>query len=250
MTDEVQAAEPGKYLSVAGLEEFRSRVRPAERRELSDAQKLWRDATQAAAELNGLGLQPTLDLISQKLRGRWARKTLIELLATEKWVTAMETRGIPWNAETDTLTPLQQSFLAFYYDTATTATHGQKLRQAKVSAEQFRGWMRQPVFAREMERLRQNVLKDGLHIATQRLVEKADAGDIQAIDRVMAFNGEDFRTLSGEDVAALLGLIFQVLDEEKVDPRVAMRIAAVTRGTTSGAQATMSPTTMMLPEAK
>lgn len=249
MTD-VQSAEPGKYLNVAASDSFRSRIKPAVRRELTDEQKLWRDAVQAAVDLNALSLRPDLDLISQRLRGRWAKRTLIELLGTDKWARAMEVRGIPFNAEVDTLTPLQTSFLMLYFDTATVATHGQKLRAAGVTGPQFQGWMRQPVFAKQMERLRQEVLKDGLHIATQRLVEKADRGDIQAIDRVMSFNGEDFRTLTGEDVSALLGIVFQVLDEDKVPAQTLAKIRARISGSPSGLQATMMPNTLTLtPEA-
>lgn len=241
-----------EYVSVAGADEFRSRLGPKARREMTPAQKLWRDATQAAEELNGLGLAPTLELIKNKLRSRWSVQSLTELLATEKWAEAMERRGILWNAETGTLSPKQISFLAMFFDTSKQVSHTQILRAAGVSGDQFRNWMRQPVFAAQMEQFRQQMLKDGLSIATQRLVEKADKGDIQAIDRVMAFNGSDFRTLTGEDVAALLGLVYQILDEERVPVAVTRRIAAAVMGSPSGVAATMAAQTsapLPLPEA-
>lgn len=242
-------AEP-EYVPVAGAEEFRSRVQPGKRRQMTPAQRLWQDATQAAEELNTLGLSPNLELIKQRLRQRWSVQSLTELLATEKWATAMERRGIAWDVEAGTLSPKQISFLTMFFDTSKQASHAQILRAAGVSGDQFRGWLRQPVFAAAMEKFRQQVLADGLHIATQRLVEKADRGDIQAIDRVMAFNGADFRTLTGEDVAALLGLVYQILDEEKVPVAVTKRIAAAVMGSASGVAATMaSQTTLTLPEA-
>lgn len=238
-----------EYVSVAGADEFRSRLSPRARRELSPAQKLWRDATQAAVELNAQGFAPTLELIKNKLRQRWSVQSLTELLGTEKWAQAMEARGVPWNAETGTLSPKQISFLAMFFDTSKQVSHAQILRAAGVTGDQFRGWMRQPVFAAQMEQFRQQMLADGLSIATQRLVEKADKGDIQAIDRVMAFNGADFRTLTGEDVAALLGLVYQILDEEKVPVSVTRRIAAAVMGSPSGVAATMTAqTTLTLPE--
>lgn len=241
MSDELDILHPGRVVNVAGNAAFTSRLKPRARVTLTPEQKLWADATQAAVELNAIGVAPTIDNLAGRLRGKWARKSLLELLATEKWANAMVRRGVPWNAETDTLTPLQQSFLQLYFDTATPATHSMKLRQANVTSQMFTGWLRQPVFAREMERMRQLVLKDGLHLATQRLVELADGGDLKAIDRVMAFNGEDFRTLTGEDVNALLSVVFEVLDEERVDSAIMTKLSLRIKALHGGPGATMTP---------
>lgn len=241
MTDELDIHQPGRVVNVAGNAAFTSRLKPRARLQLSTEQKLWADATQAAVELNSLGIAPSLDNLAGRLRGKWSRKSLLELLGTEKWGYAMARRGVPWNAEADTLTPLQQSFLQLYFDTATPATHAMKLRQANVSSQMLQGWLRQPVFAREMERMRQLVLKDGLHLATQRLVDLADAGDLKAIDRVMAFNGDDFRTLTGEDVNALLSVVFEVLDEEKVDSAIMTKLSLRIKALHGGSGATMTP---------
>lgn len=230
-------------LPASALDVFQVRVTPARRAgALSDAQRLFADATQAATEIHALGVAVNLESIHRKLGARWARKTLTGLLATPKWALAMESRGVPWDTDRDVLTPLQQSFLALYFDTATPATHAQKLRQAGVSSEQLRGWMRQQVFAAEMNRLRQAVLADGLAIATQRLVDKADAGDLAAIDRVMAFNGEDFRTLTGEDLNAVLMAVLEVLDDEHVPPAVQAKIGAAVARVTGRPGATMAAT--------
>jgi hypothetical protein len=243
MADEL--SEPGRQVQVLGSAAFTSKLSVSKRRARTVEQRLWADATQAATELHGFGVQPTLETISTKLRGRWSRRSLGELLATDKWLAAMERRGIPWDTDRDTLTPLQQSFLTLYFDVTTPATHGAKLSQAGITAEQFRNWMRLPVFAAEMERLRRTVLQDGLTVATQRLVELADGGDLKAIDRVMAFNGEDFRTLTGEDVAALLATIFTVLDEEGVDDRVLTRLSRAVSTVPGMARATMAPTSQV-----
>lgn len=243
MTDELDIHQPGRMVNVAGNDAFRSRLTPRARLKLSPEQRLWADATQAAQDLNGLGVAPTLDSIAAKLRGKWARKSLMELLATDKWAAAMARRGVPWDTDASVLTPLQMSFLQLYFDTTTQATHGMKLRQAGVTSQQFQGWLRQPVFAREMDRMRQLVLKDGLHIATQRLVELADKGDLKAIDRVMAFNGEDFRTLTGEDIQAVLFAIYDILDEDRVAPETMKRISRKVQEITGRAGATMAQAT-------
>lgn len=249
MTDELPALESSaRLVNVAGNEVFKSRISVKQSRVLTVEQKLWRDCIQAATELHFAGYPANLDSIHARLRGRWAKKSVTELLQTEKWEGAMQRRGVPWNAERDTLTPLQQSFLTLYFDTSVRATHSQKLRQAGVSAEQFRGWMRTPVFAREMEKLRQAILQDGFHLATQRLIDLADAGDLHAIDRVMAFNGDDFRTLTGEDVAGVLAAVFEVLDEAKIDPKVMTAIAARVSGTRAGVAAMLSANTVVVPE--
>jgi hypothetical protein len=237
---ELDVTKPGRVVNVAGNEAFRSRIKPRARTLLTPEQKLWADAVQAATDLHALGVQPNVDTIARKLQGRWSRKSLNELLATEKWEGAMERRGIAWT-DAEVLTPLQQSFLQFYFDTSTPATHQMKLRQANVTGPMFQGWMRQPVFAREMERLRQVVLKDGFALATQRLVELADAGDLKAIDRVMAFNGDDFRTLTGEDVSAILLAVYEILDEDRVPTGTMNRIAQKVQLITGRAGATMAP---------
>ena len=147
-----------------------------------------------------------------------------EIFATPAFAAALEERGIPLSPHPG-LSPEQMACLLIYMDMTVPMSHAQKIRAAKVTEAQFRGWMRQPEFASRMNQLGGDTLVDAIPIAKQRLAQLVDSGNLPALTLLFEMTGVHDRRKETFDVNGLLMQIFSILDEEVPDVAILERIA-------------------------
>ena len=161
----------------------------------------------------------TLNMLNPEL----AMRPLRELVATEKFMAALDARGIA-PSSTSGLSPHQLAAIAIYLDTSVPMTQAQKLKVAGVTPAQWAGWMRQAAFAERMSVLSEEKLQALTPLALQRLGEQVDAGNLLALKFQMEVTGRHDPRMPGVDVSMLLMQIFAILDDEVSDARVLKRI--------------------------
>ena len=147
-----------------------------------------------------------------------------EVFATPAFAAALEERGIPLSPHPG-LSPEQMACLLIYMDMTVPMTHAQKIRAAKVTEAQFRGWMRQPEFANRMSQLAGDTLVDAIPVAKQRLAQLVDAGNLAAMTLMFEMTGVHDRRKETFDVNGMLMQVFSILDEEVTDVTTLQRIA-------------------------
>lgn len=120
------------------------------------------------------------------------------------------------------LSPEQVTAIAIYMDMSAGRTHDQKLRQAGVTATQWKRWMLQPAFAKEITAAGFDALQASIPVAHQRIAEGVDKGDEKFINLALRLTGND--PDQKFDVMRVLMGVFEIIDEEIQDARVMGRI--------------------------
>lgn len=186
-----------------------------------------------------------LVITAANLHGQDSRITLAraaEVVASGRFADACEARGIPLSTRYG-LTPEQSAAVAIYMDTSVTMSHAQKLRAAGVSEQKWRGWMRQQAFSDAMARTAENIISDSAPLAFMRIHDVLDKGAnrdaLKAAELVLEITGRHDRRQQSLDVGAILTAVFQILDEEGVDPAILASAGARIRTLTAG---TITPT--------
>lgn len=146
------------------------------------------------------------------------------ILATPLFADAMAERGIPLR-ESPGLSPEQMVALVIYMDMTVSLSHTQKLKAARVTEGQWRGWQRQPEFAARLAELGDENLRNMMPVAKQRIAQRIDAGDLSAITIGMEVTGTHDRRRESVDINQVLQQLFNILDEEVSDRDVLGRIA-------------------------
>lgn len=163
------------------------RVRPSPIPEGVD-KKTFRDALATVDILYRRdGVFPTVDE-SHHFWDKIQKKTFSKIYAMPEFKAALSLRGIEMEP-TNGLTPEQSMAilaLANWSDRASTET---KLKRLGVSMQRYHAWMRQPLFAQTLAHRAEQNLGDSVQIALNRLVEKADAGDMRAIEKTLEISG-------------------------------------------------------------
>lgn len=147
------------------------------------------------------------------------------VLATERFAQAMDEQGIRLY-ESPLLEADQMAALAIYMDMSVPLTHAQKLKAAGVSPARWNGWMRQREFARRINELAADVMRDSVPVAKQRIAQLVDSGNLPAITLALEMEGIHDRRKETVDVQAILRELFSILDEEVADIAVLDRIAS------------------------
>jgi hypothetical protein len=194
----------------------------------TQAQYLWERLLRASERAVAAGFPVNRDSIRAHLLSKAITDDQIaQALASPGFVAALQARGLRMEPNAE-LTIRQRQVLAIYFDAAVTATHAQRLRLAGVSSSTWDGWLRNdPAFRLKVAEITDEVLERGRVISRQRLVELADAGNVKAIDRLLAMSNDfDWRQVENSNLEAVLGAVFEVLDEHQVDSRVMSALTA------------------------
>lgn len=204
---------------LAGMSEFErlaianaDRFAVAPRKKPSLEERFFAQVVFALQQLRDAGISPTPQSI-HGMNPDLPVKQLGELMQTERFALACEELGISLS-DTPGLEPAQVAALAIYLDTSVSATHSQRLRAAGVTSAQWKGWMRQPVFASFLQNAAGQAVFDAIPAAQQRIAEAAGAGERWAIELLLEMTGIHDRRGDGVDARALLERVFTVLDEE------------------------------------
>ena len=102
-----------------------------------------------------------------------------------------------------------------------------KLKKHKISWVTFQGWIKNPKFLRSLELSAEQALGASKAFSIIQLVQQSAAGQMNAIDRVLAMTGRwDPNNRKQVDAQRMVSIILQVLDEEITDPELKDRIGA------------------------
>lgn len=189
---------------------------------VSAAERFFSRAVFAAEQAARQGFTISADTMNM-LNPELPLRQLRELAVTDKFLTALDARGIA-TASTTGLEPHQLAAIAIYLDTTVAMTQAQKLKAAGVTPAQWAGWMRQAAFADRISVLSEEQMAALTPLALQRLGENVDAGKLDAIKFQLEITGRHDPRMPGVDVSLLLQQIFAILDEEIPDARVLRRI--------------------------
>lgn len=133
------------------------------------------------------GYVPTVDEVA-KSWDRIPKKTYSKAYATPELSAALAIRGIDLNP-TNGISPEQAMAIQILSDPTDHRTLNTKLRQLGVSMPKYQNWMRQPLFAELLSKRSEDNLVDAIPIAMNRLIGKADSGDMRAIEKVLEISG-------------------------------------------------------------
>lgn len=133
------------------------------------------------------GYVPSVDEVS-KSWDRIPKKTYSKAFATDELKVALELRGISLDP-TNGISPEQSMAIQLLSDPTDHRALNTKLRQIGVSMPKYQNWMRQPLFAELLAQRSEQNLGDAVPIAMNRLVGKADSGDLRAIEKVLEISG-------------------------------------------------------------
>jgi hypothetical protein len=148
------------------------------------------------------------------------------VLATSKLRRALEDRGIPLG-QVGGLTGVQANFLRIYFDPDIKADSAKRLRIAGVTRAQLDGWLRSEAFNKEYTRIANQLLRDTMPVARQRVAMGIEAGKLDYIKFGMELTGEyDPRGGPTVDVMAFGRAMLDVIAQEVGDQEVIRRIGA------------------------
>lgn len=133
------------------------------------------------------GYVPTVDEVA-KSWDRIPKKTYSKAYATPELSAALAIRGIDLSPNSG-ISPEQAMAIQILSDPTDHRTLNTKLRQLGVSMPKYQNWMRQPLFAELLSKRSEDNLKDAIPTAMNRLIGKADSGDMRAIEKVLEISG-------------------------------------------------------------
>jgi len=226
-------------------------VTRAERTNTSLAARMFNTVLYQVIQFDRQGIAVTAETIRREIGGGRSMtvRDVAAILASSKMQEALLERGIELESTTG-LSPEQLYALSIYLDMTVPMNHSQKLRAAGVTDARWRGWMRQPAFAKELADLSEETLRASQPVALQRVAEAVDAGARWAIELSLEMTGRHDRRKETLDVRALLMGIFSVLDDEITDVAVLQRISDKIKQQMGAAQAPVlqiSPATVAEP---
>jgi hypothetical protein len=152
-----------------------------------------------------------------------------KIMNTTEFHLEMDRRGCRWTDNKRllyALTPQQQMAVNILTNPTDRRTLEKKLSGIGISYSTYTAWMRQPGFARAVETISEQMLHDNIGNIHTRLVNKADAGDMQAIKLYYGLTG---RYSEGQqqmlDFTRAVGLILEVLTRHVHDRDTLQRIS-------------------------
>lgn len=111
------------------------------------------------------------------------------LMTTPELREALQYRGVPWSDDSG-LSIEQQHALLKLADPTDRRSLRVRLRELGVPYPTYQSWMKQPLFRAHLNARTKSLYEDYLPEVRMALVEKAAAGDMQAVNTVLAITGE------------------------------------------------------------
>lgn len=143
-------------------------------------------AYQAAFKVHGR--QPTL----KQVHGQWPRvtqKVMGEVIGSDEFVDALKILGIEIDRHGG-LTDEQNLVIAALSDPYDKRSIAARLKAVGVPMGRYLNWQRNPLFAAALEYNSSGAYMEALPALRNRLIEKAESGDMRAIELIFAKTGE------------------------------------------------------------
>ena len=136
---------------------------------------------------------------------------------------ALSIRGIEMSTGSG-LTQEQLYAITILQDFTDRRTTKAKLEQVGISMAKYRAWMRNPVFAKAMTDQAEHNLGDSVHMALNRLLGNAEAGDQRALEKVLEISGRwDPQQREVQNARTVVLTMMEVLQEELGDDKERLR---------------------------
>lgn len=196
-------------------------------------ERLFARCMYAAEMVHRMGLPVTADTLHQE-NNEIPLRTWRELLASRRVQDALEERGIPLVSHNG-LTPEQLAAAAIVLDPSSSMTQAQRFRAAGITAQKWRSWMRQPLFAAYVGNTSEDILRDAVPLFRQKVVEQADKGERWAVELGLEMTGAHDRRNHGVNLEDVLRLVFMSLDDAGVSVELMQRISEKIKARLGGA---------------
>lgn len=151
---------------------------------------------------------------------------LTELLATPKFRTALEARGIP--AETPVGITAEQAYaLSVMTDQSMSLDPFQRLKKLGITWAQWQGWLKQPMFSRIYGKAAEDTLKNSVPAALTALANRAQAGNNDAIKYLLAITGYYDPSAKGQtaEYERVISAMIDAVEKHVEDPEALKKIS-------------------------
>lgn len=167
------------------------------------------------------GVAPTLEAV----KGVWDFPAgfVEKMLLAPELAQALAIRGIVLDAKTS-LTYEQLSAITLLSDPTDRRTTDTKMRSMGVSMAKYRAWMKNPLFSGALHQQAEDNLGDAIPIALNRLVANVEAGDGQAINKILEITGRWNPQQQEIQNARSLVLTFMEVLQAELDPEMLKRV--------------------------
>lgn len=151
---------------------------------------------------------------------------LTELLATPKFGTALEARGIPAGTPVG-ITAEQAYALTVMTDQSMTLDPFQRLKKLGISWAQWQGWLKQPMFSRIYGKTSEDLLKSSVPAALTALANRAQAGNNDAIKYLLAITGYYDPSAKGQtaEYERVISAMIDAVETHVEDPEALKKIS-------------------------
>tara|TARA_R110000803_G_scaffold59767_1_gene118704 strand:- start:172 stop:900 length:729 start_codon:yes stop_codon:yes gene_type:complete len=152
---------------------------------------------------------------------------LTQLLATAKFRTALEARGIP--AEVPVGITAEQAYaLTVMTDQSMTLDPFQRLKKLGISWAQWQGWVKQPMFSRIYSKTSEDLLRSSVPAALTALSNRAQAGNNDAIKYLLAITGYYDPSAKGStgEYERVISAMIDAVEKHVEDPEALKKISA------------------------
>jgi hypothetical protein len=151
---------------------------------------------------------------------------LTELLATPKFRTALEARGIPASTPIG-ITAEQAYALTVMTDQSMTMDPFQRLKKLGISWAEWQGWMKQPFFAKIYGKTAEDLLKSSVPAALTALANRAQAGNNDAIKYLLAITGYYDPNAKGNtaEYERVISAMIDAVEKHVEDPEALKKIS-------------------------
>ena len=152
---------------------------------------------------------------------------LTQLLATAKFRTALEARGIP--AEVPVGITAEQAYaLTVMTDQSMSLDPFQRLKKLGISWAQWQGWVKQPMFSRIYSKTSEDLLRSSVPAALTALSNRAQAGNNDAIKYLLAITGYYDPSAKGStgEYERVISAMIDAVEKHVEDPEALKKISA------------------------
>lgn len=166
------------------------------------------------------GATPDIDQL-HKFLPNMDKKKLSALLLTDEFKTALEYRGIVFDAEKQGLSMEQQTVLLKLSDPFDKRALSTKLKELGIPMPRFQAWLKQPLFFQIYNKYSQDAYREALPALRNRLISNAESGDYKSLELVFAITNEwNPAQQSLEDARIVIMKIVEAITTHVKDPDV------------------------------
>lgn len=172
------------------------------------------------------GLLPTTDKLAEDLG--IALPVVQSTVRTERYVTALASRGIDWDNSTSgkVLTPKQLVVANLMLNMHDKRSEREKLELCGVSSQQYHAWLRQPQFQDYLSKRGEALFKSADHLAYKSLIRNVSQGDTRSLDLFFQMRKIHQPRLQVDiNIDVILNSVVEIITRRVTDPEVLKLIA-------------------------